>query len=53
MQYGPIFGATAVILTGLTTNLFLIGGTRVLEGLRRCCQHSQHPWVHRDGDDQR
>jgi MFS family permease len=33
MQYGPIFGATAVILTGLTTNLFLIGGTRVLEGL--------------------
>lgn len=33
MQYGPIFGAVAVILTGLTTNLFLIGGTRVLEGL--------------------
>ncbi len=32
MQFGPIFGASAVILTGLTTNLVLIGGTRVLEG---------------------
>ena len=32
MVYGPIFGAAAVILTGLTTNLFLLGGTRILEG---------------------
>ena len=32
MQYGPIFGAVAVVLTGLTTNLVVIGGTRVLEG---------------------
>jgi MFS family permease len=32
MQYGPIFGATAVIITGLTTNLLLLGGTRILEG---------------------
>jgi MFS family permease len=32
MQYGPIFGAVAVIITGITTNLVLIGGTRVLEG---------------------
>src|SRR6476620_9532981 len=32
MLYGPIFGAIAVVLTGLTTTLFLLGGTRVLEG---------------------
>ena len=32
MQLGPIFGAMAVILTGLTTNLWLLGGTRMLEG---------------------
>src|SRR5690348_17033054 len=32
MLYGPIFGAVAVVLTGLTTNLFLLGGTRLLEG---------------------
>ena len=32
MQMGPIFGAIAVTLTGLTTNLGLLGGTRVLEG---------------------
>src|SRR4249920_1874068 len=32
MLYGPIFGAVAVVLTGLTTNLLLLGGTRVLEG---------------------
>ncbi len=33
MQYGPLFGLIAVIITGLTTNLYLLGGTRVLEGL--------------------
>ena len=33
MQYGPLFGLVAVIITGLTTNLYLLGGTRVLEGL--------------------
>lgn len=32
MLYGPIFGAVAVVLTGLTTNLVLLGGTRILEG---------------------
>ena len=32
MQWGPIFGMVAVVLTALTTNLFVIGGTRVLEG---------------------
>jgi MFS family permease len=32
MLFGPAFGAVAVILTGLTTNLSLLGGTRLLEG---------------------
>ena len=32
MLYGPAFGAVAVILTGLTTNLWILGGTRWLEG---------------------
>jgi MFS family permease len=32
MLYGPAFGAVAVILTGLTTNLLILGGTRWLEG---------------------
>jgi MFS family permease len=32
MQFGPVFGAVAVTLTGLTTNLPLLGGTRILEG---------------------
>jgi DHA1 family multidrug resistance protein-like MFS transporter len=32
MQFGPIFGGVAVILTGLTPLLWLIGFTRVLEG---------------------
>ena len=32
MQHGPVFGAVAVILTGLFTDLFILGGTRVLEG---------------------
>jgi MFS family permease len=32
MLFGPAFGAVAVILTGLTTNLVLLGGTRILEG---------------------
>ena len=32
MQLGPIFGAVAVILTALTTDLFLLGVTRWLEG---------------------
>ena len=33
MQLGPIFGMLAVVVTYFTTNLVLIGGTRVLEGL--------------------
>jgi MFS family permease len=32
MLVGPAFGAIAVILTGLTTNLVILGGTRILEG---------------------
>ena len=32
MQYGPLFGAVAVAITGLTANLALLGGTRILEG---------------------
>ena len=32
MLFGPVFGAVAVILTGLTTNLLILGGTRWLEG---------------------
>ena len=32
MLYGPVFGGVAVILTGLTTNLVILGGTRWLEG---------------------
>lgn len=32
MQFGPLFGAVAVFITGISTNLVLIGGTRVLEG---------------------
>jgi MFS family permease len=32
MLFGPAFGAVAVILTGLTTNLIVLGGTRLLEG---------------------
>jgi MFS family permease len=32
MQFGPIFGAVAVLLTWATTDLAVIGGTRLLEG---------------------
>ena len=32
MQFGPAFGFAAAILTFLTTNLVLLGGTRILEG---------------------
>jgi MFS family permease len=32
MLFGPAFGAVAVILTGLTTNLIILGATRWLEG---------------------
>jgi MFS family permease len=32
MQVGPIFGAVAVVLTWAITDLFVIGGTRLLEG---------------------
>jgi DHA1 family multidrug resistance protein-like MFS transporter len=32
MLFGPAFGAVAVILTGLTTSLVILGGTRLLEG---------------------
>ena len=32
MLYGPVLGALAVILTAATTNVPLLGGTRLLEG---------------------
>jgi MFS family permease len=32
MQVGPLFGLVAVIMTGLTTDLWILGATRVLEG---------------------
>jgi MFS family permease len=32
MQVGPIFGAVAVVLTWVTTDLVVLGGTRILEG---------------------
>jgi MFS family permease len=32
MQFGPVFGGLAVILTWLTTSLPIIGSTRLLEG---------------------
>lgn len=32
MLYGPVFGAAAVILTAFTTNVPILGGTRLLEG---------------------
>jgi MFS family permease len=33
MQIGPILGAIAVIVTAFTSNLWLLGGTRWLEGM--------------------
>jgi MFS family permease len=33
MQVGPVFGAAAVLVTALTTDLWLLGGTRWLEGM--------------------
>jgi MFS family permease len=32
MLYGPVFGGIAVVMTGLTTNLPILGATRMLEG---------------------
>jgi MFS family permease len=32
MQFGPVFGAVAVVMTALTTDLFVLGTTRWLEG---------------------
>jgi MFS family permease len=32
MQIGPLFGAVAVVITWASTDLFIIGGTRWLEG---------------------
>jgi MFS family permease len=33
MQVGPVLGAVAVIVTALTTDLWLLGGTRWVEGM--------------------
>ncbi len=33
MQVGPILGAIAVLITAITTDLWLLGGTRLMEGL--------------------
>ena len=35
MLYGPIFGAVAVVMTGLTAALLLLGGTLILLGVTR------------------
>ena len=32
MQIGPLFGVVAAVLTWVSTNLYVIGGTRLLEG---------------------
>ncbi len=32
MQLGPLFGVAAVVITWATTNLVILGGTRILEG---------------------
>jgi MFS family permease len=32
MQIGPIFGVVAVLITAITVDLWIIGGTRLLEG---------------------
>jgi MFS family permease len=32
MQVGPLFGIAAVVVTWATTNLVILGGTRILEG---------------------
>jgi MFS family permease len=32
MQWGPVFGAVAVVMTAFTTDLLLLGTTRLLEG---------------------
>src|SRR5437762_5651560 len=32
MQWGPIFGGVAVALTAASSNLFVVGGTRLLQG---------------------
>jgi MFS family permease len=32
MQFGPAFGGVAVVLTWATTDVLLLGGTRILEG---------------------
>lgn len=32
MLFGPLFGAVAVLITGITSDLLLLTGTRVLEG---------------------
>jgi MFS family permease len=32
MQVGPIFGVVAVLITAITVDLWIIGGTRLLEG---------------------
>ena len=49
MLYGPVFGAVAVLLTGLTTNLVLLGGTRILEGASTRGQRALDPRLHRHG----
>ena len=47
MQFGPAFGFVAVILTFLTTNLLLLGGTRILEGASTAAVGPLHPRLHR------
>ena len=50
MLYGPVFGAVAVVITAVTTNLVLLGGTRILEGAVGRGQRALDPRLHRHGD---
>ena len=50
MLYGPAFGAVAVILTALTTNVVVLGGTRILEGASTAASRAVDPRLHRPRD---
>ena len=45
LQWGPIFGLVAVVLTWATTNLLLLGGTRLLEGASTAASASGTPAI--------
>ena len=47
MLFGPVFGAVAVVLTGLTTNLPSSAATRLLEGASTAASVPVDPRLHR------